>query len=187
MRQKPLIYDFGMHIADDTEVYLKKGFRVVAVEADPLLCDQARKRFPDAVSIGDLIILNWAVGELEGILNFYVCNERTSLSTASKQVVKVQMLKNGVTYRTVPVEFTTADKILAQLGPARYTKIDIEGHDLMCLEQIARGEQAPDYLSFEVDVRTCHRAIETCRKMQFNRFALVSQSTVKGMQAPIPS
>jgi hypothetical protein len=32
-----LIYDFGMHDGADTDYYLRKGFRVVAVEADPLL------------------------------------------------------------------------------------------------------------------------------------------------------
>ena len=32
-RADDLIFDIGMHIGQDTEVYLKKGFRVVAVEA----------------------------------------------------------------------------------------------------------------------------------------------------------
>jgi hypothetical protein len=30
-----LIYDLGMHRGGDTQFYLEKGFRVVAVEANP--------------------------------------------------------------------------------------------------------------------------------------------------------
>ena len=37
-----LIFDLGMHRGEDTELYLKKGFRVVAVDADAELCEQAR-------------------------------------------------------------------------------------------------------------------------------------------------
>ena len=36
-----LIFDIGMHIGQDTEFYLKKGFRVVAIEADPTLAEAA--------------------------------------------------------------------------------------------------------------------------------------------------
>jgi 16S rRNA A1518/A1519 N6-dimethyltransferase RsmA/KsgA/DIM1 with predicted DNA glycosylase/AP lyase activity len=34
-KHKDLIYDVGMHHGEDTEFYLRKGFRVVAFEADP--------------------------------------------------------------------------------------------------------------------------------------------------------
>ena len=33
--QKDLIYDIGMHNGENTEYYLKRGFRVIAVEANP--------------------------------------------------------------------------------------------------------------------------------------------------------
>ena len=35
MFEDDLIYDVGMHRAEDTEFYLAKGFRVIAVEASP--------------------------------------------------------------------------------------------------------------------------------------------------------
>ena len=34
-KHKDLIYDVGMHKGEDTEFYLRKGFRVIAIEADP--------------------------------------------------------------------------------------------------------------------------------------------------------
>ena len=66
MSTKPLIYDFGMHNADDTEIYLRKGFRVVAIEADPSLCEQARKRLSEHVASGELVVVNKAIGERPG-------------------------------------------------------------------------------------------------------------------------
>jgi FkbM family methyltransferase len=186
-QQPPLIYDFGMHIADDTEVYLKKGFRVVAIEADPLLCDAACDRFADEISKGDLVVLNKAIGNREGAFDFYVCNEQTTLSTASPNVVKAQMRAKGVTFRTVKVAFTTADKILSEFGKARFAKIDIEGHDLMCLQQIASGCVLSDYLSFEVDLHTYRQGLAVCQDMGFTRFMLVPQISVNGARAPSPS
>jgi FkbM family methyltransferase len=184
---KPLIYDFGMHIADDSEVYLRKGFRVVAIEADPVLCEQARQQFPQEIAEGDLVVLNKAVGDTEGVFEFYVCDEQNRLSTASQAFVKMQMRQKGVAFRTVPVPFTTADQILAEYGPARFVKIDIEGHDLMCLQQIAKGRVATDYLSFELNLKEYRQALDACRQMGFVRFALVDQGAVGGLLAPNPS
>ena len=38
MRQNLLIFDIGCHLGEDSEFYLRKGFKVVAVEANPELC-----------------------------------------------------------------------------------------------------------------------------------------------------
>ena len=39
-----LVFDIGMNNGDDTAYYLHRGFRVVAVEADPILCAAATTR-----------------------------------------------------------------------------------------------------------------------------------------------
>jgi spermidine synthase len=39
-----LIYDIGMHDGSDSEFYLRKGYRVVAVEANPKLVEACRER-----------------------------------------------------------------------------------------------------------------------------------------------
>jgi 16S rRNA A1518/A1519 N6-dimethyltransferase RsmA/KsgA/DIM1 with predicted DNA glycosylase/AP lyase activity len=40
-----LIYDVGMNNGDDTAYYLRRGFRVVAIEADTRLVRCAAERF----------------------------------------------------------------------------------------------------------------------------------------------
>jgi len=37
---QPIIYDVGMNNGDDCEYYLTKGYRVVAVEANPALASE---------------------------------------------------------------------------------------------------------------------------------------------------
>ena len=47
-----LIYDVGMNDGDDTAYYLHEGYRVVAVEVDPTLIEQARERFAGPIREG---------------------------------------------------------------------------------------------------------------------------------------
>lgn len=44
--------------------YLKKGFRVIGFEADPILAEHCRSRFSDEVENGRLIVVNAAIVEL---------------------------------------------------------------------------------------------------------------------------
>ena len=66
-----LIYDVGMDDGDDSEFYLLKGFRVVAVEADPDLCRAAGERFQPFLQSGLLTIVNRAIVPKAGPATFY--------------------------------------------------------------------------------------------------------------------
>jgi hypothetical protein len=57
LKHRDLVYDVGMSRGEDTEFYLKKGYRVVGFEADPLLLDRCRRRFATALAGGQLNIV----------------------------------------------------------------------------------------------------------------------------------
>jgi len=61
-----LVYDVGMFNGDDTDYYLKKGFRVVGIEANPHLIPQLTERFSADIEQKCLVIENVAVAEIEG-------------------------------------------------------------------------------------------------------------------------
>jgi predicted RNA methylase len=66
--QPDLIYDLGMHTGLDTKYYLDKGFRVVAVEANPKLVERGHAQFADAIAAGKLHIVDralWSGDETE--------------------------------------------------------------------------------------------------------------------------
>jgi FkbM family methyltransferase len=81
-----LIFDVGMNICEDTDFYLKKGFKVVAIEANPALCERAVETHDQEIQRGELCVLNVAILDRKGSLRFYVCNEMSAWSTAHTQM-----------------------------------------------------------------------------------------------------
>ncbi len=69
-----LVFDIGMHNGDDTAYYLARGYRVVAVEANPSMCATARERFSQEISEGQLSIRNIGIAETRGEMDFWVSN-----------------------------------------------------------------------------------------------------------------
>jgi hypothetical protein len=55
-----------MNNGDDSAFYLKAGHRVVAIEANPLLCRAAEKRFAAEIASGRFAILNLAISDQPG-------------------------------------------------------------------------------------------------------------------------
>src|SRR5688572_30803946 len=74
-----------MHLGEDSEFYLKKGFRVVAVEANESLCALVRNRLADQVSNGRLQILNKAISYSEGPVTFYVNQKKSIWGTVQRE------------------------------------------------------------------------------------------------------
>ncbi|MBL7745080.1 MAG: hypothetical protein JNN00_16520 [Chitinophagaceae bacterium] len=61
-----LIFDIGLHTGEDTTCYLKNGYNVLAVEANPVLADYCKKKFIDAITNGQLVILNAGIADVSG-------------------------------------------------------------------------------------------------------------------------
>ncbi|MGH7380629.1 MAG: FkbM family methyltransferase [Candidatus Methylomirabilales bacterium] len=67
-----LVFDVGAHYGNDTAHYLRRGFRVVGVEAHPGLAAALWDRFAPEVRSGRLVIEPVAVGPDQGEVPFYV-------------------------------------------------------------------------------------------------------------------
>lgn len=127
-----LIIDAGMHAGRDTGFYLKKGFDVVAVEANPELVKKAQSTFKDALSDGRLVIHDVAIADHEGEIEFFVNDQHDDWGTTSQQFA----LRNegfGTANTLTRVKCTTFQDILRQHDIPYYLKIDIEGADILCL------------------------------------------------------
>jgi hypothetical protein len=77
MSVENLIFDIGMHKGEDADFYLKKGFRVIGVEANPVLSNHCAKRFQNECQSGQLTVVSKAIAEHSGSIDFYV-NKRVS-------------------------------------------------------------------------------------------------------------
>jgi phosphopantothenate synthetase len=71
-----LVYDIGLHDGRDTAHYLREGSRVVAVDANPLMCAAAEAHFRDYIRNGQLTIINRGLAEHKGQLDEASCNSR---------------------------------------------------------------------------------------------------------------
>jgi FkbM family methyltransferase len=139
-----LIFDVGMNNGDDAAHYLAKGFRVVGVEADPLLCDEARRRFRNEVDRGQLVVESAGVGPERGRATFYVNEQKREWSAFDPAIAG----RAGMACRAVEVEVVTFAELLAKHGVPYYLKIDIERADRHCLEALTPGD-LPRYVSIE--------------------------------------
>lgn len=178
--QKKLIIDIGMHKGEDTDFYLRRGYRVVGVEANPLLVKDLSSKFSDAISSGNLIIIDKAVAEKPGTVDFYI-NDRVSVWGSIDPVFVERNSRNGENAsQTVRVPSTTMEEIVNDHPGAIYIKIDVEGMDLPCLRSLSRSPCRPKYISIESSV-TCPinnwlEEFHLLQAMGYDNFKFVNQA-----------
>ena len=144
--QEKLIFDIGFHVGNDTAYYLSRGYRVVAVEANPSLADEGRRRFNAEIASGHLTILNVAMSPTSGaIIPFYIndiYSAKSSLDPARAQ--------KWEKYHRVEVEGVTIGELFKTWGVPWYLKMDIEGADEMVVRTLPQGGPVPKYFSCEL-------------------------------------
>eukprot|EP00408_Alexandrium_pacificum_P016316 CAMPEP_0171200074 /NCGR_PEP_ID=MMETSP0790-20130122/23793_1 /TAXON_ID=2925 /ORGANISM="Alexandrium catenella, Strain OF101" /LENGTH=456 /DNA_ID=CAMNT_0011665443 /DNA_START=32 /DNA_END=1402 /DNA_ORIENTATION=+ len=158
----PLVIDVGMGLGGDSRYYLKQGFRVVAVEANPLAVDAvlADSRVRSFMATGQLSVLNAAIaahGSKKSRAAFFVYPRRPEQSKALAEIV----LDGG---KEVSVRTVRCADLLRVYGQAAYMKVDVETNTVDCLESLhqeaelqraAGGDFTPPRL-ISVEVEAAH-------------------------------
>jgi len=140
-----LIYDIGMHKGEDTRFYIRKGYNVVAIEANPLLVEENRRKFSQEIEAGKLKILNVGIAEKEGVMNFYVNGHSSEWSSFDKSIGT----RNNTPYTEIAVNCVRTKHLFEQYGVPFYMKVDIEGFDHLALVDISKGDDKPKFVSCE--------------------------------------
>lgn len=147
-----LIYDLGMHHGEDTAYYLKRGFRVVGVEADPEHAAFCRDRFAQAIADGQLLVLEGAIAETNAsYISFYKNLENSVWGTIEPQWV-ARNERRATHHRVIRVPVLSFNDILETYGIPYYLKIDLEGADRVALAALASCNQVPSYISLESEM-----------------------------------
>jgi FkbM family methyltransferase len=141
---RDLVFDIGLHDGRDTAYYLHRGFRVVAVDANPLFCDAARERFAGAVRDGRLTVLNLGIHRRRGAMTFWLNPVKTDWSSFDRGLVT----RAGHPAEPVEVPCVPMADLLAEHGVPWYLKADIEGFDTLCVEALRRDD-LPEFVSVE--------------------------------------
>jgi FkbM family methyltransferase len=192
---KDLVYDIGMHKGEDTDYYLKKGFRVIGFEANPDLIAYCKGRFCEAIERGRLIIVEGAIvepqsGETAGrAVKFYKNVEKTIWGTINDAWAQ-RNEKLGTHNQIVEVDAIDLTECLKRYGIPYYMKIDIEGSDTICLKSLLGVEPKPSYISIEsekVSFQRLREELNLLEQLGYDKFKAIQQQTIKYQVEPSSS
>ena len=180
--QRDLIFDLGCHIGEDAGFYLQKGFRVVGVEANPNLCARLRECFARPLASGQFTLVEKAIAETSGSIEFYA-NAEERLGSANRQFAD----RSGSPFDVIRVPATTFDILIGEFGVPHYVKIDIQGSDLLCLRQLGRVQERPNFMSIGVQRTALAEGIKLFKELGYRKFQIIDQSRVPAQQCPHPA
>lgn len=183
-----LIFDVGLNIGQDTAFYLSQGYRVVAVEADPALAQAARTKFSREIEAGRLELVNVGIAEKEGVFDFWICEDKPEFNSLHRHIAA----RDGYAHHCIQIPAQRFATVLERYGTPYFLKIDIEGNDMLCLEDLS-SSLLPQYLSVEsecpLDGRSATvedglRVLSKLHDLGYRKFKLIDQYTFCSFSVP---
>jgi len=144
VNNKKIIYDVGANNGDDIEYYLKKSDLVIAIEANPKLCEIIQDRFKTEIENKKLIVENCVVTILdeETEVPFYINRNNHVLSQYPKPL-------NIDEFDEISLPAKNIINIVNKYGEPFYIKIDVEHYDQKILKKLLENKIIPTYISAE--------------------------------------
>ncbi len=183
-----LIFDVGMHTGRDTEFYLKKGFNVVAVEANPSLAAAGKSKFSEYIAEGRLVIHDVAIADREGEIEFFINDKHDDWGTTSVEFAE-RNKKLGTHNTPLAVRCTTFETVLQQYEVPYYVKVDIEGADILCLQALKAVKQKPKFVSIEAALGSFEETFSQLAilvELGYDQFKIVNQVVNHKVGCPNP-
>jgi FkbM family methyltransferase len=182
-----MVYDVGMHTGQDTAHYLRRGYNVVAFEANPDLVEQNTQRFGEAIAMGRLAIVYGAIISDESMdadrdtVDFYV-NENSVWGTVVPDRASEYEQRSHSDAKVISVPRISFADALRTHGVPYYMKTDIEGVDTACLEGLGKVSERPAYVSLESDVDSFEKVrqeLELFQQLGYNAFQIINQKDIE--------
>ena len=187
--QRDLIFDVGLNDGGDTRYYLHQGYRVLAIEADPQLAAAARLQFAPEIDAGRLVILNLGIAEQSGKATFWICDEKSFWNSFDRKVAS----RNGLRHHAIEIETRRFGEILSEFGVPYYLKVDIEGNDHLCIQELQTGS-VPPFISVEAECVTdgefftesgTAETLDLLRDRGYRKFKLIYQGDFSAVDTAV--
>jgi FkbM family methyltransferase len=174
-----LIFDLGFHTGQDTLYYLKKGFNVVAVEANPFLYETGVDKFQEYIKNDQLILINNAVSVSNESINFFIHKNHSDWSSCFKDYINYEN-ENDLT--EVNVGGITLEYLVSKFSTPRYIKVDVEGADVIVAEQLTKLSKKPKFISFETSRRDYAKIFSFLFLSGYKKFQLINQEKYNNLK-----
>jgi FkbM family methyltransferase len=171
--REDLIFDVGLHKGEDAAYYLKKGFRVVGIDANPDLIEWNRKRFAGNERI---TIIFGAIAQGQGNVRFFVDRQSTWGTVDPNWARRNVRLGSG--HHEIEVPIFDIREAFERWGVPYYLKLDIEGREDVIIDVLGELSSRPAFISMEsekVDFRKLIQELRKLRNLGYQRFQVVPQ------------
>lgn len=166
------IFDFGMYDAADTVYFLEEGFKVVAVEANPLLVQNVSAMIGSYIQSGQLHIINAAISTNNSPVELTISGEDVGSSSIYEDKLSARLPLGKVT-----VVGVTTQEIMDRFGVPYYLKVDLEGADRLAVLALSAARR-PEYLSFEID-DDFEELLAHVSLIGYSRFKIINQTSFR--------
>jgi len=144
--KKKVVYDLGANNGDDIPYYLLKSDIIIAVEANPILCELMIEKFKVEIQAGRLIVENCVVTDkvVSDAVDFYISKTDHVLSQLPQPAPS-----NLIMFEKVALPAKTISSLIEAHGHPYYIKIDIEYYDAQILRALFSAGIYPPFISAE--------------------------------------
>jgi FkbM family methyltransferase len=167
-----LAFDIGAHVGNRVRALRRAGAKVIALEPQPELARILRRLYGRDPEVR---VIEAAVGERGGPGEMLVADRTPTVSTLSadwRRRMAQDPAFAGVRWnRTLGVDVTTLDALIAAFGEPAFVKLDVEGSELAALRGLTRPLAALsfEYLPAALDLpRACVERLESLARYEYN-------------------
>jgi FkbM family methyltransferase len=155
-RRGDLIFDVGANEGYKTDIFLRLGARVVALEPDQVSQEVLKQKFlRRRLWTKPVIVVDKAVSDRNTVKTMWIAAPGSAKNTLSQKWVEILRTddrrfghKLDFAQRHA-IETITLEQLIAEHGLPFFIKIDVEGHEPSVLHSLQRPVP---YLSFEVNL-----------------------------------
>lgn len=181
-KRKKLIFDLGFFNGQDSLNYIKKGYKVVAIEANPILYKRYKKKLSKYINSKKLILLNKIFSNSrEKDYFYYNPNEIFRGSIKKKLASPIGFSKKmfGINFKKkiIKCQLPCIDlpELVKEYGMPYYIKFDMDGVEETLINGLFELKKKPKYLSVEFDKGHSSYFLKSLKMMKYKKFLFVNQ------------